>query len=87
MADHKATKKDIKQTAKRTARNKSRTNRIRTVIKTLEAAILSADKDKILKQFKIAQSEIMRGVVKGVLKKNTASRKVSKLAAKMKTVA
>ena len=80
MADHKATKKDIKQTIKRTARNKSRTNRIRSVIKNFEAAVSSGDQQKITSQFKVAQSEIMRGVVKGVLKKNTASRKVSKLA-------
>ncbi len=79
MATHKSADKSIRKTIKNTAINKSRTSRIRTFIKALETKVSKGDKQGSIDQFKATQSEIMRGVTKGVLKKNTAARKVSRL--------
>ncbi len=87
MANHKSAEKAIRQTAKRTLNNKSRMSRIKTFIKKVEEAVLGTDKAKAQTDFKIAQSEIMRGVTKGILKLNTASRKISRLSAKVKNIA
>jgi small subunit ribosomal protein S20 len=86
MADHSSSKKAIRHIAKRTAINKSRINRIRTFIKQLEELITKSDKKAALAKFRETQSEVMRGVTKGVIKKNTASRKVSQLSAKVKAL-
>ena len=86
MANHSATKKSIRQTIKRTAINTSRKSRIKTFITKLEKALQETqiDKKDIDAMFHTTESEIMRGVNKGVWKKNTASRKVGRLAAKVK---
>jgi small subunit ribosomal protein S20 len=86
MANHSSSKKAIRQIAKRTAVNKSRISKIRTFFKkAIEAITGSAQKSDAESAFKKAQSEIARGVKKGVLKKNTAARQVSRLASKLKT--
>jgi small subunit ribosomal protein S20 len=87
MATHKSAKKAARQTIVRTARNRSRMNKIRTFIKKLEALITEGNKVKAKELFATVQSQIMRGVKKSLLKKNTASRKVSKLSAKIKNLA
>ena len=87
MANHKSAEKAIRQITKRTLNNKSRMSRIKTFIKKAEEAALGKDKTKAQSDFKTAQSEIMRGVSKGLLKLNTASRKISRLSAKIKNVA
>ncbi|NRA74049.1 MAG: 30S ribosomal protein S20 [Rickettsiales bacterium] len=87
MATHKSAEKAIKQTLKKTARNKSRTSKIRTFIKKLELLIEQKDKTKAKEFFKVVQSEIMRGVTKSLLKKNTAARKVSNLSTKINELA
>ena len=87
MANHKSAKKRIKQDEKRTLRNKMRKSRISTFIKKLETSIASGKKEEAQANFKSAQSEIFKGVTKGVVKKNTASRKISRLAAKVKAMA
>lgn len=87
MATHKSAEKAIRKTIKNTAINKSRTSRIRTFIKALETQVTKGDKKAAIEQLKTTQSEIMRGVTKGVLKKNTAARKVSRLSAKVKAIA
>ena len=87
MANHKSSKKSIKQIAKHTARNRDRVSRIKTFIKKVEEAITGTDKAAAQSALSIAQSEIMKGVTKGVLKLKTASRKVSRLAAKVKSIA
>lgn len=79
MANIQSAKKRIRQTATRTERNVARRSRIRTFIRRVEDAITSGDKAKASEALKAAQPEIMKGVTKGVLKKNTASRKVSRL--------
>jgi len=87
MAHHKSAKKRIRQTESKTDVNRSRVSRIRTFIKKVETAIATGDSAQAQAALKNAQPEIMRGVSKGVLQKNTASRKVSRLAARVKALA
>jgi len=82
MANHKSAKKRIRRNANRAEINKSRISRIRTFVKRVESAIASGDKDTAQTALKEAQPELMRGVSKGVLHKNTASRKMSRLSAR-----
>tara|TARA_A100001015_G_C14973799_1_gene706314 strand:+ start:205 stop:471 length:267 start_codon:yes stop_codon:yes gene_type:complete len=86
MANHKSSKKRIIRNANRAEINKSRVSRIRTFIKKVESAITSGDQETAQAALREAQPEIMRGVSKGVLHKNTASRKMSRLAARVKSV-
>lgn len=86
MANHKSSKKRIIRNANRAEINKSRVSRIRTFIKKVESAITSGDQETAQAALREAQPEIMRGVSKGVLHKNTASRKMSRLAARVKSI-
>ena len=86
MANHKSAKKRIRRNANRAEINKSRVSRIRTFLKRVETAIASGDKTAARTALKEAQPELMRGVSKGVLHKNTVSRKMSRLSAKVKAV-
>ena len=79
MANSPSAKKRARQTERRTAVNKARRSRVRTVIRKVEEAITSGDKGAALEALKAAQPEIMRGANKGVMHGNTASRKVSRL--------
>lgn len=85
MANHASAKKRAKQNPKRAKINTARKSRIKTFVKKIEAAILAGDKEAAAAAFKAAQPEIMRGVSKGVLHKKTASRKISRLSAKLKS--
>jgi len=87
MAHHRSAKKRIRQTAKRTAVNRARTSRIRTYIKKVEQALASGDHDAAEGALRVAEPEIRRGVGKGVLKLNTASRRISRLARKVNHLA
>jgi small subunit ribosomal protein S20 len=87
MAHHKSAKKRIRQTARRNEVNTARMSRIRTFIKKVEAAIASGNASDAQNALKQAQPEIMRGVTKGVLSLGTASRKVSRLAGRVKSLA
>ena len=86
MAHHQSAKKRIRQTATRTAVNRSRVSRIRTFIKKVELAIAGGNATDAKAALKSAQPEIMRGVTKGVLPMATASRKVSRLAQRVKAL-
>lgn len=86
MAHHKSAQKRIRQTERRTVVNRARRSRIRTFIKRVEAALESGDAKTAATALKQAQPEIMRGVSKGVLKLGTASRKVSRLAQRVKAL-
>lgn len=79
MANSAQAKKRIRQTARRTTVNRERLSRIRTFVKKVETAIATGDKEGAKQALKDAQPEIMRGAKAGVLHKNTASRKVSRL--------
>ena len=72
-------KKRVRQTEKRTAINHARKSRIRTITRSVEEAIQSGDKAAAETALKAAEPEIMRGVSKGVIHKNTGARKVSRL--------
>lgn len=87
MAHHPSAKKRIRQTAKRTEINRSRLSRIRTFIKRVEQAVASGDPDSAREALRAAEPEIRRGVNKGVLKLNTASRRISRLSKKVNQVA
>jgi small subunit ribosomal protein S20 len=86
MAQHKSAKKRIRQTESRTEINRSRLSRIRTFIKKVEAAIATGKVTDAEAALKLAQPEIMRGVSKGVLTSGAASRKVSRLHARVKAL-
>ncbi|MGB1106620.1 MAG: 30S ribosomal protein S20 [Alphaproteobacteria bacterium] len=87
MANHISAKKRIRRNARRAAINGARMSRIRTFVKKVEAAIDSGDAEGARTALRIAQPEIQRGVTRGVLHRNTASRKISRLAARVKAVA
>jgi len=86
MAHHKAAIKSIRQTKKRTELNTSRISRVRTIVKKLETAIASGDVKAAQEAFRLAQKELITGARKGVLKLGNASRKVSRLNAKVKAM-
>ena len=83
MANHKSAEKRIRQIAKRTAINRARMSRVRTFVKKVETAIESGDKTAARDAFQLAQPELHRAIAKGVLHKNTVSRKLSRLAARI----
>jgi small subunit ribosomal protein S20 len=86
MANSPQAKKRARQNEKRFAVNKARRSRIRTFLRKVEEAIESGDKEAAAGALKAAQPELMRGVTKGVFHKNTASRKVSRLSARVKAL-
>ncbi|MEM6942672.1 MAG: 30S ribosomal protein S20 [Pseudomonadota bacterium] len=79
MANTPQARKRVRQIAKRTDVNKKRRSRMRTFIRKVEEAIATGDQSKALEAWRAAQPEIMRSAAKGVLHKNAASRKVSRL--------
>ena len=86
MANTSSAKKRVRRDASRTEVNRARRSRIRTFVKRVESAIAGNDKEAAQAAFVVAEPEIMRGVTKGVLHRNTASRKVSRLAARIKSL-
>ena len=86
MANSPQAKKRARQNEARFAINKARRSRIRTHLRRVEEAIASGNKDDAAAALKAAQPELMRGVTKGVFHKNTASRKVSRLSARVKAL-
>lgn len=86
MANTTSAKKAVRKIATRTAVNKSRRTRVRTFVRKVEEAIAAGDKAAAETAFKAAQPELMRAVTKGVIHKNTASRKVSRLASRVKLI-
>lgn len=86
MANTPQSKKRARQNQRRLDVNKARRSRIRTFLRKVEEAIASGDKDAAATALKLAQPELMRGVTKGVYHKNTASRKMSRLASRVKAI-
>lgn len=84
MANHKSSQKRIRRNARRAEVNKSRVSRIRTFIKKVELALQAGDAKSAEEALKNAQPEIIRGVSKGVMHKNTAARKISRLSSRIK---
>ncbi|MEE8438935.1 MAG: 30S ribosomal protein S20 [Micropepsaceae bacterium] len=87
MAQHKSAKTRIRRNARRAAVNRSRVGRIRTAIRKVENAIGAGDKKAAAEALGAAQPDMQRGVSKGLLHKNTVARKISRLNARIKSLA
>ena len=79
MANTPQAKKRILRNAKRTEINRARTSRIRTFVKQVESALDAGKKDEAKAAIARMQPELARGVARGVMHKNTAARKLSRL--------
>jgi small subunit ribosomal protein S20 len=86
MAHHRSAAKRYRQAVRRTAGNTARRSRLRTFVKDVESAIATGDKDAARGALKAAQPEMQRGVKKGVAHRRTMSRKLSRLAARIKAL-
>jgi small subunit ribosomal protein S20 len=84
MANTPGAKKAVRKIARRTEINKARRSRVRTYLRRFEEAVTAGDAEKASAAFIEAQSELMRAVAKGVVHKNTGSRKVSRLHAQLR---
>jgi small subunit ribosomal protein S20 len=87
LANIKSAKKRILVNAKKAERNKAIKSKVKTMIKKVEAAILAEDKELAKANLNIAISEIDKACSKGVIHKNTAARKVSRLTKKVNNLA
>ncbi|MCX8995748.1 30S ribosomal protein S20 [Rhizobiaceae bacterium BDR2-2] len=87
MANTTSAKKATRKIARRTAINKARRSRVRGFIRKVEEAIATGDLATATEALRAAQPEIQRAATKGVLHGNTASRKVSRLAQRVKALA
>ncbi len=87
MAHHRSAKKRIRQTEKRTVVNRSRMSRIKTFVRKVEDALAKGDVGMAQAAFREAEPELRRGITKGVLHINTASRKISRLSRRVKALA
>ena len=86
MANTKSAKAKVREINKKTDINKSVRNRYRTFIKKVELNIVKGDKAQAKEALKFAESEIMSAVSKKIVHKNTASRKISRLASQIKSL-
>lgn len=86
MANHYSALKRTRQTEKKTAQNRANKSRLRTALRSLREAIAKDDKDAAKAAFSTAASVVDKGVQKGTLHKNTASRYKSRLSARVKAV-
>lgn len=87
MANTASARKRIRQTERRTARNKARKSRVRTFVKKVEEAIAGGDKSAAAEALRTAQPELQRAATKGVFHQNTVARKISRLSARIKVLA
>lgn len=87
MANTSSAKKAVRKIAARTEVNRTRRGRVRSYVRKVEEAITAGDKNAAVAALKAAEPELMRAASKGVVHKNTASRKVSRLSARVKTLA
>jgi small subunit ribosomal protein S20 len=84
MANHKSAEKYNLQSKKRNLANRSRFSMVKTMIKKLDSTIESKNEDNAREFFKLVQSNIAKCVKHGILKANTASRKISRIHQKIK---
>jgi small subunit ribosomal protein S20 len=87
MANTSSAKKMVRKIARRTETNKARRSRVKTYVRKVEEAIAARDKKAAADAFKSAQPELHRAVTKGVVNKSAASRKLSRLSARIKAIA
>ncbi len=86
MANTSSAKKAARKIVRRTDANKMRRSRVRTFVRKVEEAIAGGDKAAAEAALKVAQPEMMRAATKGVMHKNTVSRKVSRLSQRVKSI-
>lgn len=86
MANTKSAKKATRKIARRTQINRSRMSRVRTFVRKVEEALAAGDKAAAGEALKAAQPELMRAANRGVIHRNAASRKISRLAARLKAI-
>ncbi len=86
MAHSRQAKKRVRQSRRSTLANKARLSRIRTFIRKVEAAVADGDQEAARAALRSAQPEIMRGMSKGVINRNTAARRVSRLSRQVKAM-
>jgi small subunit ribosomal protein S20 len=86
MANTKSARKAARKIAHRTTVNRDRRGRMKTSMRSVEEAIASGDKRAAAAALTAAQPVIMRSAAKGVMHKNTASRKIARLAARVKSI-
>ncbi|MDB5414066.1 MAG: ribosomal protein [Rubritepida sp.] len=86
MANNASARKRIRQTEKRTERNRMRRSRVRTFLRKVELAIAGGDKAQAAAAFQGAEPEMQRAVSKGVLHRNTVARKLSRLSKRIKAI-
>jgi small subunit ribosomal protein S20 len=84
MANTDSARKRIRQTEKRTARNRARKSRVRTFLRKVEQAIAAGDKGAAQEAFRAAQPDMQRAADKGVMHDNTVARKLSRLSSRIK---
>ena len=87
MAQHKSAKKRIRRNARQADVNRARVGRTRTAVRKVEQAIGTGDSKIAAEALRAAQSDMHRGVAKGVLHKNTVGRKISRLNKRIKSLA
>jgi small subunit ribosomal protein S20 len=86
MANHASALKRVRRNDTKALVNQARESRIRTFLKRVEVAIADGDAKQAAQAYKEVRPEMQRGVVKGILHKNTASRKMSRLSARIKAL-
>lgn len=84
MANTTSAKKAVRKIARRTEVNKARRSRMRTFLRKFDEVLATGDAAAAAMQLRATESELMHAVAKGIVHKNTASRKVSRLAAAVK---
>jgi len=87
MANHYSALKRARQTETKTAANRANKSRLRSALRSLREAIAKGDKEAARKAYNSTASVVDKGVQKGVIHKNTASRYKSRLSARMKAIA
>jgi small subunit ribosomal protein S20 len=87
MPNSNSAKKRLRQDVRRTAVNRSRRSRVRTFIRKVEEAISKGDQQAAMSALRAAEPEIVRGANRGILKHNTASRKISRLTRRINAMA
>jgi small subunit ribosomal protein S20 len=87
MANTRSAKKATRKISRRTEVNTARISRVRTFVRKVDEAVAAGDKTAAAAAFKAAEPELMRAASKGVLHRQTASRKVARLAKRVKAIA
>jgi small subunit ribosomal protein S20 len=86
MANTASARKRIRQTLRRTQRNRARRSRVHTFVRKVEAAVAGGDKVAAAAALRAAQPELQRAAGKGVLHRNQVARKLSRLSARIKAL-